>query len=103
MKKPKKDPRDFFNSEVHLVLADRRYNHLIDFLRNIVSGEYPNTLSGIDKVQKAQKLLNYVYSAENTQYDENFGGVLVMLRQNDLEEITCLLIDLLPNFNNEKH
>lgn len=92
----KKDPRDFFNTEVHLVIADRRYNHLIDYLSNIINGEYPKTLSEIDKVQKAQKLLYYVYAAENTQYDEEFGGVLVMLKQSDLEEIICLLIDLLP-------
>lgn len=79
-----------------IILTEKRYNKVVNFLSEACENLSQEKLSDVKKYNMAMNCLEYLSSVENTQYDEQLRAVSVLLTDNQMEETIKCLIDFIP-------
>lgn len=78
-----------------VILTDKRYTKVVSFLTNSCKA-LSESLSDKTKYNQAMTCLEFLSSVENTQYDEQYEGISIMLTDSQMEQLICCLIDFIP-------
>lgn len=79
-----------------MILSEERHEKVVTFLAEACEDLTIEKLSDRQKFNQAMSCLQYLTDIENTQYDEAFHGISILLSAEQMEEIICCLIDFIP-------
>lgn len=79
-----------------MILSEERHEKVVTFLAEACKDLTIEKLSDRQKFNQAMSSLQYLTDIENTQYDEAFHGISILLSAEQMEETICCLIDFIP-------
>lgn len=87
-----------------LLLTEEQYGKVATFFWDKYDElKKSDKLSDRKKAYDTMNCLDVISSVENTQYDDEYCGISIMITEQQTEELLCCLIDLMPfNYREEK-